>query len=299
MQHLSTVTGKWETCNAKKRPCRYIKTSIHREEDATQKEELWAAVKKQVASVAKKHSKPGVSPIQSNSVLEMGRLGEDGFLAEDEVDRIQIHGMSCPECGSALGARNLFAEEDGGAVCDQDHVTFIDDLHVNMTPENPSYRYLSKDAVLAEVWYHSSQDSNWLKSFEDDEEATVHLGVEQASYDRALYDYASKKVPDDFAHDFYLYEVRIDGDASVADNISNSNYTVDREIERKWIDGEKADDVTRYYNTVEGPGSISLVANPRKLKIIGKRKVSKDDARQILSIQNVRSADRRKQPSWD
>lgn len=50
MQHLSTVTGKWETCNAKKRPCRYSKTSIHREESSVQKEELWNAVKKQVAS---------------------------------------------------------------------------------------------------------------------------------------------------------------------------------------------------------------------------------------------------------
>jgi hypothetical protein len=52
MQHLSTVTGTWETCNAKKRPCRYSKTSIHRQDDAVQKEELWAAVKKQEAAAA-------------------------------------------------------------------------------------------------------------------------------------------------------------------------------------------------------------------------------------------------------
>lgn len=236
---------------------------------------------------------------QHGSSLETGKLGEDGFLAEEEVDRIQIHGMSCPECGLSLGAHNLFAEESDGSVCDQGHVTFIDELRVTMTPENPSYRYLSKDAVKEDVWYHSSQDPNWLRSFENDEDATVHLGVEQSSYDRALYDYAGRRTADAYAHDFYLYEVRIDNDASVADELSASNYTVDRELEQKWINGEKTEDVTRYYNTVEGPGSISLVANPKKLQIIGKRRVSKDDARRILSIQNVRSADRREQPSWD
>jgi len=283
--HINPETGNPGICRTTPDRCRFRDTSP---EHYDTKEEARTAYEASQDALA-----------QGGSSLETGKLGEDGFLAEDEVDRIRIHGMSCPECGSSLGARNLFAEEDGGSVCDQGHVAFIDELSVTMTPENPSYRYLSKDAVKKDVWYHSSRDPNWLASFEDDEEATVHLGVEQSSYDRALNDYAGKRTEDAYAHDFYLYEVRIDSDASVADELSASNYTVDRELERKWIDGEKPDDVTRYYNTVEGPGSISLVANPRKLKIVGKRKVSKDDARQILSIQNVRSADRREQPDWE
>jgi len=283
--HINPETGNPGICKTTPERCRFRDS---KPEHYDTKEEARVAYEASQESLA-----------QISSTLGNGRLGPDGFLAEDEVDRIQVHGMNCPECRLSLGARNLFAGDDDAAVCDQSHVTFIEDLQVTMTPENPSHRYLSKDAVKKDVWYHSTQDSNWLASFADNEEATVHLGVAQASYDRALYDYAGKRTADAYAHDFYLYEVRIDNSASVADKISDSNYTVDRELDQDWADGKKAEDVTRYYNTVEGPGSISLVANPKKLKIVGKHKVSKDDARRILSIQNVRSADRREQPSWD
>lgn len=223
---------------------------------------------------------------EARAASELVELDGDGYLAESELAKLKVYGMSCPKCGVELDARSHNAGEDNEAVCSNGHSTFIDELTVQMTPDNPSYKFLDKQAVKDEVWYHSSLSPNWLDSVdEDDEESTVHVGVEDSSYDRALWDYAGKRYREPQA--FYLYEVRIVPEAAISDKISQSNYTVDRETERDLDEGIAPEDVTRYHNTVEGPGSISLIAKPKMLEIIGVRRIEPDVAQRRLSIMNI------------
>jgi hypothetical protein len=222
----------------------------------------------------------------STSVPVKPKLDAQGYLDESEIANIKIYGISCPECGAEIGSKAHSAGEDDSAVCENGHETFIDELKVKMTPDNPSAKFLDKQAVKDSVWYHSTLDEDWLNSVQKDEDAIVHLGVEDASYDRALWDYARKAYGAN-ARSFYMYEVRISNDASVSDRISQSNYTVDREREEELDEDIKQNDVTRYFNTAEAPGSISLTANPQKLEVISVRKIEAAEAQQRLSVQNI------------
>jgi hypothetical protein len=275
--HISPETGNPNACKAKPGNCPFGSVNEHygskdEARDAYEKsQELFQAA-------------------------QLIKLDSEGYLASKYVNRIPLHGLSCPACGEAYTAAGMQAGEDDAAVCSKGHSTFIDELEVKMTPENPSAKFMDKQAVKDAVWYHSTLDPNWLASFDEEDDASVHLGVEDASFDRALSDYAGSKWDNsrysEGAKDFYLYEVKIDDDASVADELSKSNYTVDRELDEKMEDELPVKDVTRYFNTVEGPGSISLVANAKKLKIVGFRKVTAAEAQRRLSVQNINPAQR-------
>jgi len=278
--HISPETGNPGACKAKPGNCPF--GSVH--EHYESKEDARAAYERSQESFA---------------AAQLIKLDSEGYIASKYVDRMPLYGMACSICGEAYTIKSLYAGEDDEAVCSKGHTTFVSEQTVTMTPENPSAKFMDKQAVKDAVWYHSTQDPDWLQSFEDEEGVEVHLGVEDAAFDRALYANAGVNRSTS-PEDFYVYEVKLDDSAEINDGVAPNNYEVDWQNHKRWDDenDRRGDDVMRYYNVCEAPGSISLLANAKKLKIVGMRKVTVEEARRRQSVMNINPS-LRNEPVYD
>lgn len=121
----------------------------------------------------------------------------------------------------------------------------------------------NKKAVKNRFWYHSTTKEGWAELMKS-EGVPVHLGNEQASFERAVDNNASGSS----SSEYYLYKVKLKAFSSVADNVCP-------DLNNEWSDTVKdlkgnlgGKDFVRYVNSYEDAGSVSLYGNPSKFKVV-------------------------------
>lgn len=263
--HISPKVGV-ALCRAKERKCRYGEASEH----YSSAEEALAAYEKQQSA--------SLFPEPSSRKELWGEVGEDGWLTDESAQKALPHGVYCPSCNQTPSLENcqqLLLNDYATCSCGKWYD--IGEAKVELLPDNPSHKFLKPEAVYEATWYHATWKDNWLETNDDgDESFSIHVGTEQASYDRGIGEYVSR-VP---KHDgeFYLYEVRVKPEAPIAKDIADDDNGVEAE------DGE----VVRYINRWEDMASISLAVPSDKVEIVSKKVVGGAKAKTRISLYNVR-----------
>jgi hypothetical protein len=258
--HVNPQTGNPGACRAKPGNCPF-----------GSEEEHYAS--KDAARAGYEEAQASFIPVKKTK----SKLGANGYLKPEWHDKIELHDMNCPDCGAALKASHvkLMAGNDW-AYCACGKRMDFGDVEIKLTPANPSYRFLDKEEVKKETWFHASYKEDWLQNPEKGEDFEAHVGTEDAAFDRALTVYATRSSLD---QPFYLYEVKLDDSVTVSDRIAVDEN--DTEVT------EHDADVTRYINKWEAPASISLALSASKLIITGKRLVEPAEAYERLSVYNM------------
>lgn len=158
--------------------------------------------------------------------------------------------------------------------------------------------YFDTSTVKDDRWFHITTNPDWGKDINDPEymdKPFVHVGTEEAAYERMrdiIKDLRGASKPD-----FYLYEVSVkesapvhpaiisDYDISAPKTINQVKEEIANDISE---DGTSYDDraeffemyelngVTAYMNEYESVGSVSLIAHPDSLEIIGVKAINLD-----------------------
>lgn len=180
-------------------------------------------------------------------------------------------GWSCPSCkftfSLALAAAVGRSEYDCPNCGDSVEAT---SLVVSVTSD--STVFFDKQAVKNARWFHATQKRNWMAELlEDDMELPlVHVGTELSAIFR------SRDLRDCGSHDveeWYVYELAIKSSAEIFDNIDWDENEDAPESVIHLLEDEKygANKIVRYINSYEDPGSISLILDPRMVKVVGVR----------------------------
>lgn len=260
--HINPETGNVNICRATK-ACRFGDSSVHyssREEAQLSYEDSQSA------------ALFGEAPDPASM------LNRNGYLKQKYAKLAAPRGISCPKCGRATSTKNghrLISSEWARCSCGKlyDERT----ARVELTADNPSRKFLVKEEVLKATWYHATNEPHWLEVIEDTGSPfEVHVGTESAAFDRAITEYAPHS---SFAKDFYIYEVELDPDSKIADEVSRD--------ENNAVLKDSESDVARYINLWEDMASISLATKPSAIRIKSRRLVKVKEAHSRISLYNV------------
>lgn len=199
--------------------------------------------------------------------------------------------MATCQCGEAIPFNRN--EMPWTSVCEKCGASF-DELYFAMPVASKqvgsdAVKFFDKKETVRTTWYHATRNPNWM---DDVVEAgvMVHLGSNDAAKDRVGH------LMDEYldVEGVFMYEVSIDGDANVADavypdmndlwrhkiqdevNDDSVFKTSDGEVPMSVFLREMYDpnvDVVRYVNHYESASSVSLLINPRALKVVKVTKV--------------------------
>lgn len=153
-----------------------------------------------------------------------------------------------------------------------------------------SIPFLDKGVTKSQSWFHATTVPNWHEKVtnlsedlypEDlhhdgrDETLLVHLGTMESAWKRFkdLYtDYSWEE-----SQQWTLYEVEIAADAVIADDVVADADDDAPTRAYECSENYQADGVTRYLNSYEIPGSISLLANTHSFRIVDAVPLTKAD----------------------
>lgn len=184
-----------------------------------------------------------------------------------------MSGWFCKTCGYSLSweeAKNVGRSANQKCVCCNEKIS-VDMLGVKVL-ENDT-RFFDIKNVYDSIWYHASKKNDWLDSVLDfNDPSVVHLGSLDAALARKEdYEYSNNLVNSETKDDWFLYEVRILPEAYVSNRVwEDADKSFPRTVD-ELLASKYAVDIVRYVNFWECPGSISLLANPRCLKLVNKR----------------------------
>lgn len=200
-------------------------------------------------------------------------------------------GVSCPQCSAPLSItlmRSLPYHDGATFTCPSCTVAqLVDSLY--LTNHQPKVLYedaellSSVDAVRSRTWFHATKKHKWLPELRRtwDEESgakLIHVGSYEAAVERALVmqhlDYLNHM---DSSEDWSIHEVRLAADTIVSDEIMWDDNDAAPEWETDEVSflypGYSFKGVTRYVNSFELPGSISLLVNSRRIRVKSSRKL--------------------------
>lgn len=193
--------------------------------------------------------------------------------------------VKCPECHTPVIQQRMDKLLHFDRIhCDNgdcDELFDLEGTEINVEDEFADIEYDTKN-VLKRTWFHSTTRENWEKGIRDESCDTVHLGSPMAAVDRGLIECG-------YQSEFHLYEVELVDDAVIHNKI------VDDEIDFSFLDtfsneqqkGFEETDVRLYLNRWEHPGSVSLAVRPQKIRVVGTQKISKKDAKKVLTVYNI------------
>lgn len=180
----------------------------------------------------------------------------------------------CPRCNNLLTASqtkrllkwNWVLEGDACRTCGLKDID-IYSVGVDILPS--SERFFVDETVYKTLWHHTTARKNWIHDvLTHHDKPAVHLGTYYAARARAV------DTRDDYREDMkWRYVVRLDRDATIDPVVQN-------DIDEWGISYEEYNyDITRYINRFESPGSVSLLVNPRKIKIVKRIEVTEREMR--------------------
>jgi hypothetical protein len=263
--HISPTTGNPNICRAQPGNCPFGAEEPH----YTSKEDARVGYEEL--------QKPVASPLKKQQTFTLRIDQENGYLTPEWAEQVKLQDVSCPRCGKETPpAQMTMLINNDWAYCSCGRRYDINEMKVELTPNNPSYRFLDKEEVKATTWYHATSRDDWLEANDDGDAFAAHVGTEAAAFDRAISEYARR---DKWGKNFILYEVKLQDEVTIADEID--------EDEDKQQVGEGGNDVVRYVNRWEDTASVSLTVISDKLTIVSKREVTKNEAHSRLSVYNI------------
>lgn len=203
------------------------------------------------------------------------RLAEDGRT-----------GLRCRSCGYALKSEDVSALLDfvrwgEPTTCPKCDFTVHELTDFETCFLSSSVQFVNKDVVRSERWFHTTDVANWhdaVTSADDDSAPMVHVGTFESAMQRFSDSYCVTFDWEEPAH-WALYELALDDDIEIADDIAPD---IDSEAPRSVRTCAGTDYVahgaTRYLNAYEVAGAVSLLVNPKRLRVVSVTELSARDA---------------------
>jgi len=192
-------------------------------------------------------------------------------------------GAYCLTCFSPFRKEEL---NDEVFTCNTCHTKTFSDL-TGTVIRHDALKFLDDQEVLNSSWFHITTKSDWLTEVTSVEKTPlIHLGTEEAAYDRLEQlkkNASSPKSKTSQTKDFYLYEVRLLPHASMSNQLVEDNnelapehvgeinqYAMNfsRSFQEQMLRDYDLYGTTRYLNSYEAIGSISLLTNPMHLELV-------------------------------
>lgn len=279
--HYSIRTQKPERCTAYERDCPL--GGIHGTADEVQtyisklNDELYETLPSfSKNQEVKSHPLPKYENPDEQEFWDTMRRDIGTFVWNDCEFIVQPKGEEysttyCTSCNTVLRKYHTYFTDSRYASCDQCNHSLRGPFNTGAVLSRDSLKYFDDKVLKSESWYHTTQNPNWTESLKSDR-TFVHLGTESAATDRC------KTLQNDPDSPTYLYEIEIVDDARVHDKTyyedpyqDNSPLTSSDPSRYPKID---FNGVTRYVNEMEDPGSISLLANPKMVRVKSARIIS-------------------------
>lgn len=191
----------------------------------------------------------------------------------DERDTVKvapegIKGMYCIQCGYYFSDSFLeklsAAPAEAKTLCENCNAACYYDLS-GVDIRHHDSQFLSEEKVRESSWFHVTTNDDWLEDMQakGDEVYSktpiIHVGSREAALDR-MRDIA--KWQND-GSTWYLYELKVKPEAPVTPGVfCDENDICPSTVGDARKTNYDSEGVTRYLNSYEGPGTVSLAANP-------------------------------------
>jgi hypothetical protein len=254
--HMSPVTGKKEVCSAKEGGCKYKDFTVLTVDDAVASKDLDSYLSARDAAATLVDIPKGEPKIKYDEM-------EVEFWDDIRKDFRTY----------CSGGREVILAEPGNPT------EFCYDCHHPLTDESLTGTEVTRKAR----WYHTSNYPNWDEAMAnaDGDTSLVHLGTLDAALHRARVVNNTMHYDNYYDGKSYLYEVELAEDVEISSTVHDEDRFNGKPIpsgnadpnERR-NEGYALGGVTRYVNHHEAPGSMSLLANPTKFKILSKQAIN-------------------------
>lgn len=171
----------------------------------------------------------------------------------------------CTSCSTILSKDSEYFKNSKTATCEKCGHSLRGPFNTGAALARDSLKYFDNETLRSTTWFHSTQNPDWEKSLENEDRDFIHLGTAKSAEDRCktLHNYADRPT--------YVYELEISRDAPVHNKTHYEDPYQDDKVSLKGDSQEYSkidfNGVTRYVNEMEDPGSISLLVNPKVIKI--------------------------------
>jgi len=140
-------------------------------------------------------------------------------------------------------------------------------------------KYINDSVVRDSHWFHITTHANWIEGTQSAGVMT-HLGSRESAMDRLnhlVFRDAEKTATQEEQH-YYLYEVALKPKVGITPGIMRDQVTSwPKKIadikELRFKDFFKKGHVTRYMNIYEGPGTVSLLADPTSYTLVARETI--------------------------
>lgn len=284
--HMSPVTGKKEICNAKEGGCKYKDFTVLTVDDAVESKDLNSYLNAREAAATL------VDIPKGDPKIEYGEM-EVEFWDDIRKDfRTYCSGESeiilaepgnpsefCYDCHHPLTDESLTGGKTPCPGCGGLNQRGL--VGVSLSYEDQ--KFLNTEVTRTARWYHTSNYPNWDEAMvnANGDTSLVHLGTLDAALHRARVVNNTMHYDNYYDGKSYLYEVELAEDIDISstvhdeDRFNNSTIpTGNSDPEDKQHRGYALNGATRYVNHHEAPGSMSLLANPTKFKILSKQAIN-------------------------
>jgi hypothetical protein len=176
-------------------------------------------------------------------------------------------GLFCVECKYALNEIEAYEIHRTLHTCPQcENVFAADTMGVRLRADN--VQYFTDDIVKQTSWLHASTRKNWMQNLLDHpNQPLLHMGSLQSALSRARDKRDS--TAEGQSGDWVVYELQLIGDVEVEKNlVYDLEEYAPSTVKQLKQQGYKANTILRYVNFYEHPGSISLIANPNKVRVV-------------------------------
>lgn len=284
--HYSEKTQKAELCSATDRPCPL--GGIHGTKDQVQSHidqsnieqfEVLPSLSKRVEIVSHplpKYENPDEQEFWDTMRKDIGTFVWNGceFALQPKGEKYST--TYCTTCNTVLTKDHSYFADSKYSTCESCGHSLRGPYNTGVVLSRDSLKYFDDNSLKTDSWYHTTQNPKWADSLNNDR-SFIHLGTEKASQDRC------KTLLNDPDSPTYLYEIEIVDDARVHDKTyyedpyqDNSPLTSSDPSKYPKID---FNGVTRYVNEMEDPGSISLLANPKVIRVKSSRVINPETRR--------------------
>jgi hypothetical protein len=126
------------------------------------------------------------------------------------------------------------------------------------------YRKLTENKLASKTcyWYHSTTNKDWAEVIQS-ANVPVHLGTEQAAFERATADISTSG-----GEKYYVFKIKLKPFARIANNVCPDLYNKWSTNLDDFEENTRGRDFVRYVNTYEDSGSVSLFGNPQMFDVI-------------------------------
>lgn len=271
--HYSEKTQQVKLCTASQRSCPL--GGFHGSEDAVRthveqsmQSQLFPKLSKTSEIISHPYpvyENPDEQEFWDNMREKIGTFvwnGHEFALQPDDPDASTTY---CTHCSKVISKTNSYFTDKKSGKCDSCGRSLGGMFSTGAVLSRDSLKYFDDATVRATTWFHTTQNPDWEASLEKADRSFIHLGTEKAAEDRCETLYRDPDSPT------YLYELEIDQSATIHGGVYYEDPYQDNTPSLKSDPSEygKVDfgGITRYVNEMEDTGSISLLANPKVLRV--------------------------------